>query len=194
MGKRLFPKTMTDLFSLIAKETARMSYPGKMNNLVKEGMKKALEDYFAKIFPLGELWDNSNDVVNNYDEWHRLRVKEIGGIVNNYNKVLTNNPEAMGAKFLNTFMHQLMKYDKFRPLFKKLHLPLDRRVFNALKSLRVSSLTSINTLLKRPPYSINYEEYEIIQKVLWSLIKELNNRIGIEFKVESRIELNLLWI
>jgi hypothetical protein len=68
----------------IARETARMSYPGSMgsgiNQVVKKGAKKSLEEYFAGQFPISEVWDHSSKIAVQFDEWHTKRVNEIKSI------------------------------------------------------------------------------------------------------------------
>jgi hypothetical protein len=103
--------------------------------------------------------------------------------------------QAVSAKFLDTFMHQLMKYEQCRPLWPVLHLPLDSRVFAALRRLKPSSLSEVQDLFSASPYSRRYEKHLNIQRALLRLIREFNDRPNAEFKIHSRVELNcLLWI
>ena len=78
-----------------------------------------------------------------------------------------------------------------------LHLPLDRRMLNALSNLESPSLVPVKRILnmhKEYPYRLSYiGEYIPIQDALWQLVVELNRRPDVEFKLNSRIELNLLW-
>ena len=107
-----------------------------------------------------------------------------------------NNSEAIAAKFLNTFMYQLMKFENCRPLFKHLHLPLDRRVFNTLRSpkLPFSGKEKIQPILRKSPYAIEYSEYQEAQNALWSVVKAINKQPGQTITLTSRIELNcFLW-
>ena len=109
-----FPASISDLLERIARETARMSWPGKMNNLLMVSTKKKLEEeYFSSLFPIKDIWYKANQVADNYDEWHKARIEEMDDVISRYNKVLTNNSKAISSKLLNTFMHQLMKYDNF---------------------------------------------------------------------------------
>jgi hypothetical protein len=105
-----------------------------------------------------------------------------------------NDAQAVAAKFLNTFMHQLMKYEPCRTLWKALHLPLDARVFAALRPLPAASLSSIRSELALSPYTLNYASYLRVQRALLDLVNELNRRPGAEFRMSSRIELNWLWV
>ena len=191
------PSTLTELIERVARETARMSYPGSMSRgnkpVVHKGTKAKLEEYFAKTFPLREVWLSASGLTGIYEDWHQSRTAEIaralGAQVSKH-----NNPMAVAAKFLNTFMHQLMKYEPCRPLWSVLHLPLDARVFAVLAHLNSPSLTEVQTLFSQSPYLLLYDEHLDIQRALWKLIQELNVRPRAEFKLGSRIELNWLWI
>lgn len=191
-----FPITLHEYLRAIACETARMSFPGRMGGIVASGAKRAVEMYFIEKFPINDIWNSSSNVARNYNSWHRLRVQEMSIILNSggYVKDRNNNAEAISAKFLNTFMHQLMKYESCRQLWGELHLPLDRRVFASLLSLRSEVLRAIKNIIIKPPYSITYDEYFAIQDSLSKLVAELNSRPDVQYKLTSRIELNLLWL
>jgi hypothetical protein len=176
-----------------------MSYPGRMGGVVKAGTKKLVEEFFVHKFPIAEVWDCAPLLVQNFDEWHAERIQELGQHLdsNALVKKSSDKGEAVAAKFMNTYLHQLMKYESCRPLWEKLHLPLDRRILVALGRLKRSSksraLSSVNTILHKPPYSIPYTEYLQVQHALLGLIAELNGRPKAKVKLRSRIELNLLW-
>jgi hypothetical protein len=189
--------TKTELFDKIARETARMSYPGSMSRgtkpVVAKGTKKTLEEYFAIDFPLPQVWHQSSEIAIQFDQWHTTRVDEIARAIQAL--VSTHNePRSVAAKFLNTFMHQLMKYEPCRPLLPVLHLPLDARVFATLSKLHVKSLAPVQDLLSRSPYSLPYEDHIQVQRALLAFVNELNARPETEFKIHSRIELNWLWV
>ncbi len=191
------PHTLTELFERVARETARMSYPGSMSRgnapLVLKGTKAALEDYFAVKFPLRDVWLSSPQVASHYEAWHQSQTEEIAkALETTISKRI--NATAVAAKFLNTFMHQLMKYEPCRALWPKLHLPLDARIFAALARLRSPSLLAVQALFAESPYLLPYMAHLDIQHALWRLVHELNVRPGVEFKIGSRIELNWLWI
>jgi hypothetical protein len=184
----------------VAQETARMSFPGRMGGVVKAGTKKAVERYFVQRFPIATLWSEARQIARRFDEWHRERVWELGkhlerrGLI----KRRTDRSEAVAAKFLNTYLHQLMKYAPCRPLWNHLHLPLDRRILMSLQRLRRNTesqaLLQVHETLRKPPYSIRYSQYLQVQRALQTLLKELNRRPGSKVKLVSRIELNLLWV
>jgi len=198
--------TKSTFLKQIAVETAKMSYPGAMSRqsqgsqIVIAGTKAALSEYFEENFPIEELWDQK--LLKDFDSWHQNRVEEISKTVTEkYMGNKKNNPDAISAKFLNTFMHQLMKYEKFRYLYEKLHLPLDRKVFEALSRNLCGKVPGSLQILARKyvtqAYSIDYDQYRKIQKELESLWKSYNENepLSKECKLKARIELNcVLWI
>jgi hypothetical protein len=140
-----------------------------------------------------EVWTSAGSLVKNYDGWHQARVEEMAqALLKKVNR--PNNAASVGAKFLNTFMHQLMKYEWARPLWPALHLPLDARVFKSLRIQSFPALASVRPLLRRSPYILSYAQHLEVQEALSVLARELNMRIEAEFRIRSRIELNLLWI
>ena len=193
-----FPDTQTNRLRLVSLETARMSYPSSMSRGKNppvpangESPKKRMLAYFERRFPLQDVWDCE---VENYDVWHSERVWKLGDMLRRRDFVGPGrNSRALAAKFLNTYMHQLMKYEECRHLWPSLHLPLDQRVFVALKALKSDSLAGILELLSSSPYELRYSRHLDIQSALLQLINELNDREPMEFQITSRIELNWLW-
>jgi hypothetical protein len=200
----IVPITNAERLKCIALETAKMSYPGSMSRakekpVVAKGTKKELQTYFASTFPLQEAWTPTKTLISGYDKWHKSRVDEIVGALHGQIRS-GNNPEAVAAKFLNTFMYQLMKYEACRALLPALHLPLDSRVFSALKIKKnfppseFPSLVPIREKLKSSPYLLKYDDYLVVQKAMSKLMKDLNKRPNVQFSIENRIELNWLWL
>jgi hypothetical protein len=167
-----------------------------MGTVLKKGTKKAVEEHFVEKFPLKTVWEDAPRVAHRFDRWHKKRVQELSSTLNTGKRVKNKSDrgEAVAAKFLNTFLHQLMKYEPCRPLYKALHLPLDRRIFDALRSMKSPALEPIIAVLRRPPYSISYAQYIQVQEALSKLVDSLNDRRGVKYKLTSRIELNLLWV
>jgi len=188
-----------EFLKAVAQETARMSFPGRMGGVVKAGTKKAVEEYFVNRFPIEEIWNGAPQVAQQFDGWHRKRVRELGKHIQSQGwiKKRRDRGEAVAAKFLNTYLHQLMKYQPCRPLWNQLHLPLDRRILAALERLKrgteSQALERVVGILRKPPYSITHAEYLKVQRALLNLLVELNSRPRSEVKLKSRIELNLLW-
>lgn len=172
-----------------------MSYPGSMSRgkspIVKKGTKKELEKYFTEKFPIADIWNDAEKVAQIFESWHRDRVSEMAQALK-LHVCGSNDPESVNAKFLNTFMHQLMKYEEARPLWRKLHLPLDRRVLDALAKQKSEVLPLLKATSS--PYTMSYARHLQFQDELWKFISELNKRPKAEFQIQSRIELNLLWL
>lgn len=200
-----YPLTMFELRQAIVRETAKVSYPGRMAGgirpIVKQGTKESIEKYLVSVFPNNPIWLDLAAVDANYDEWHTKECLHLaehlvqGQFLDNPG----NSPSVVASKFINTFMHQLMKYEQFRPLWMKLHLPLDSQVLSGFNNLRRAlprsvALGNINRIARqKSAYSISFEEYTYVQENLWGVVSDLNLRPGAEFRVTSRIELNYLW-
>jgi hypothetical protein len=184
-----YPLTKKQLLKQIACETARMSYPGSMSRgakqVVKLGTKLRIENYFVNRFPLAALYADVDQVAHNYDTWHEEQTQALGRLLLDHNCLGNpeNNAFAVGAKFINTFMHQLMKYSQFRPLWAELHLPLDARVFQSFAKITDSpAIIRIKERIgARSAYALSYDDYKFVQDVLREFISELNRRPGMEF-------------
>lgn len=137
-----------------------MSYPGRISGgkkpIVRAGTKKDLESYFANRFPLADLWRHPKTVVRKYDMWHAQRCREIGRLLRPQLATPGNKPKAVASKFLNTYMHQLIKYEELRPLWEALHLPLDARICRGLRRLESAALAMIRRELSISPYQLTY--------------------------------------
>ena len=142
---------------------------------------------------MAQIWDWPTVIVQDFDTWHKEQSEAIAKSINEFVPPY-HSAVAISTKFLNTFMHQLMKYEKCRPLWNCLHLPLDRRVFKALGQLRPRSLSSVRELFSHSPYGIAYNDYIAIQIALGNYRIELNERLQTGMQLTSRIELNWLWI
>lgn len=193
----------------IVEETARMSYSNQMhggnNQIVTAGTKNALKEYFTERFPIKELWRQNRISQERYDRWHRKQIEQISNeVTSEYMGNRQNNSDAISAKFLNTFMHQLIKYEQFRYLYEKLHLPLDKKVLQALSGENINvneaaveiprDLREIARDNKDDAYAITYDNYLSIQNDLLNLKDEFNQVCPSDFKLNARIELNaFLW-
>ena len=199
---------LIDLLSQIARETAKMSWPGRMHSILQASTKGAVVDYFAKNFlpRLSAIWTNPTQMSKmGYAVWHHQCVSDLGTFLQqgdhikivNKEQISTNyKPEAVACKLHNTFMYQLMKYQACRYLWNDIHLILDNVAFRRLHGLsgHYSSLKPIASLLQRNPYKIDYKDYLNIQTQLWQFVDQLNQRSGGQYQISSRIELNsVLW-
>lgn len=183
----------------IVSETARMSYPGRFGGKLRAGAKKDIQIHLEKVYP-GVLKVQKG----NYDAWHKKRVADLSQVIKNgnYRQKENDTSFALSAKLLNTFMHQLMKYEQFRHLYKQLHLPLDRSVFVIICKIipkddrtELSCLRELAFRWKNCPYQFNKKDYTRIQKELWRLVEYYNKTVFPENRqICSRIDLNcLLW-
>ena len=193
----LFPDDQADYFRRLARETARISYPGGMSGrVVDKNTKTAVEGYFVNDFHIEYLWLQAGAVAERSDDWHKERTDGLCKYIGLQKE--TNQREAVAAKFIDTFMHQLMKYEDFRPLYSKLHLALDGVVFKALSRYahlsEYPSLHPVQSIFQMQPYSIKYAEYERVQSALAQLVVELNDRADCNYRLRGRIDLNaLIW-
>jgi len=182
----------------IVSETARMSYPGRFSGpLLRGGAKQAIFIHFQNTFPQRLLMQ-----IENYDAWHINEVNQLSQLIEEENYRQDNNDSSfvLSAKLVNTFMHQLMKYDRFRYLYKDLHLPLDRTVFQRLCRAEndhneLHHLREIVRPFAMYPYRFGAETYKQIQEQLWGLVHYFNaNVLSENCQIYSRIDLNcLLW-
>ena len=198
-----FPSTKSEYIKRIATETAKMSYPGRMGGILKEGAKKdVIEEYFKNDFPLVKIWDNPKEVAD-FDKWHKERVQEFSDKIKLQNCLhdeYKGDEVAVAAKLLNTFLHQLMKYEECHYLWANLHLPLDSIVLKKLREISKlpeyeKYFSNVEDVIDKKPYSIKYDQYIKIQKALKELVEHINRQARGEYKLKSRIELNaLLWV
>lgn len=160
---------------------------------MSSGTKAKLEAYFVKRLPLHEVWTSAESVAAKYDAWYQAQVKGVSRAIA-ANVKSDNVPMSVSAKVLNTFMHQLTKYEEARLLVPRLHLPLDARVFGALRRIESTALDTVRRWFGKSPYSLPYDAHIEIQRALLVLVDELNRRQGIERLIGSRIQLNWLWL
>ncbi len=194
------PQNLEAYLWFITTETARSAWPGSMMRgkmqVLRQGAKQAAERFFQEKFPIGDLWRDPSRVATHYDRWHRRVSRDLAETLRGFMGAKRNTSEAVAAKLMDTFMHQLMKTEHVRVLWPQLHLPLDRRVFGALANRQVEfdGKANIASILDKPPYSITREEYEAVQQSMWSLLKRMQADSSGAVQWTSRIELNWLWI
>ena len=74
-----YPLTIQELQEAIARETARMSYPGGMSRGVKQvvikGAKQNIEEYFATVFPMGDLWNTVGQIASSTQDYDKYSSK-----------------------------------------------------------------------------------------------------------------------
>jgi len=181
----------------IVSETARMSYPGRFGGKLRAGAKKAIQAYFESEYP-----ESLQEQIVNYDDWHINRVRQLCDVIRNRNFRQNEQDKffALSVKLVNTFMHQLMKYDRFRYLYKSLHLPLDGTVFQRLlrREYDHNELQNLRNLVRaftNRAYQFGPETYVQIQGELWGVVNYFNvNVLPENCQICSRIDLNcILW-
>ena len=194
------PQNQVDYLKFIAIETARTAWPGSMmrgeKQVLRKGAKQATEGFFRDKFPMQDLWMSADSIGKEFDGWHRKVCADLAEVIGPLMGAKRNTKDAVAAKLMDTFMHQQMKMEPVRVLWPSLHLPLDRRVFDALakRHIKFVGKERIVEILKKPPYSISREEYEKIQQSLWGLLETMPQSSEGGPRWKSRIELNWLWV
>jgi len=187
--------TELEYLKRIARETARMAYPGRFN--LTAGTRHAVIKHFTETLPplLQQMGANFA-----YDAWHSDRVGELAEVITPCRQFNPDNPFALSAKLVNTFMHQLMKYERFRYLYNKLHLPLDNSAFTSIRRItdgqpELQTLRDLVAPCIEHSYRFGENHYTQIQDELWRLVKYLNEHVLTNnCQIASRIDLNsLLW-
>ncbi len=196
------PLTLDKYLYAVAKETARLSWPGRMHPILVKDAKKDTEGYFiSRLFHtrLCKVWTGN---VRDYDLWYEACVEQLKDSI--AKKVTPHNaqgtrycPKTVAAKLMDAFMYQLMKYQECRYLWPVLHLVLDNKIFASLRAHMTNRHAlqgePIGEILRKNPYTITFGEYQTVQKHLREFIQELNRRVGMEFELNSPIQLNILW-
>jgi hypothetical protein len=204
--------TKEKYLKIIAKETAKMGAPGQFYGpvLSGKGNKQEVINFFVNARPIVDLWSQAQKKMD-YKKWH---IKLTNGLAekrgNNKRRLIADHirqsrnhdrkPFPISAKLVDTFMHQLMKYEKFRYLYKQLHLPLDSQVFKKLeKDTLFDEKVKIpeklqNIAKKKNAYAISSKQYATIQEELLKLLDNINKVLPPGCKLKARIELNsVLW-
>lgn len=190
-----FPASEKRRIESMTRETARMSYPSSMSRgrrpLVKGGTKNAAEQFFVDSSHVQKMLAGSIKP-HQYGAWHRAVSEQLASSLGSkVHRKITR--VGVANKLLDTFMHQAMKYEVVRSNWAMLYLPLDRVVFNCLRSVDSRALAIVHQELTKNSYELTYDEYLSVQKALTAWCKELNARSGMTFKITSRIELNWIW-
>jgi len=172
------------LFQQIAKETAKAASPGhffghvlKGEHKKKEKTKKKLIDFFSdsKQFPIGNLWhrDLRPDC---YKGWHKEQTENLSCVIRGHIISLHNHQKrtafAVTAKLLDIFMHQLMKYNRFRYLYKVLYLPLDSKALQSISQQNVFGVT-VCQQLREMAQKFQHDTYSMSSKSYYKIQKEL---------------------
>jgi len=183
----------------IKRETAKMAWPGHMEPILKKGTKSDVEIFFAAKVNLACLL-KKNIKQTGLDDWHSATVNCLADRLTKHINPRRESPpysaQAVAAKLVNVFLHQLIKYKPFAHLYPYLHLPLDSQVWPEIKKAITSERRcQLKTILEKNPYTLSYDdEYIKIQKILWEVLDSLfTNDVLLQYG-RSRILLNsTLW-
>lgn len=186
-------------------ETTRMASPGSFYGRVvcNKYTKNQVASFFSDIFPINDLW-NHVVILDKYSEWHLEQTNRLNEVIKDHIRQLPNRtrriPFPISAKILDTFMHQLMKYERFRYLYNYIFLPLDQKALQRMSLLTINrvkvpeDLRQLAIKYKNEAYSIPYQEYIRIQNMLPILLNKLNQVLPEDYRLNARIELNcVLW-
>ena len=166
-------------------ETARASYPGGMsmygNGVVKAGTKKNVSNFFIsdKFFVPNK---------STFKKDHEKLCKELSKKFDLNPQRNDLNKVTVAAKFIDTFLYQLMKFQEYRNLWGDLYLIIDRRIISRLKRCGDEKLKKFLESYPGSPYEANYTEYLKLQHALNAYLQRINSDL-----IKSRIELNFLW-
>ena len=188
------PHTIQERVRCIAIETARMSYSNRMGQVVHKGTKSRIQSYFEKMTLLKSLLGkNQIKSHDDFDNWHHRAINSMGNIIGKEAKQGYCH-KSVAAKFLNVFLHQLVKYPEAHHLLEYLHLPLDGIVFKKLKDINSCHIDPIRPILQEnaSPYKLQYHKHILIQKYLLEYVTDFNTRARSQMKI-NRIHLNWLW-
>lgn len=189
----------------IIEETVRMGTPGQYYGPVVSGggMKQDVIHCFKNEFPIDTLL-NKRFTEDQYKRMHKDMVEKLYRVINNNIRQLEgHNRKAFPicAKLVDTFMHQLIKYEQFRHLYKNLFLPLDGQVFKkfshgSILDRAVEFPQEIIGIAKRMgAYEISSSQYYKIQNHLLVVLTDFNTKMPKRFKLKARIQLNaVLWL
>lgn len=174
---------MTNIDTALIHECARISWPGRMSDMLMTKAKDAAERWFVGNISFNELKCLKSQP--DYDQWHKTTVITLAAALKDYirdyppkkKQGIKLNPnrkpyqsEPISAKLVDTFMHQLVKYPAFYDLYGYLHLPIDRIVGDKLKQRWKTLISRQKNILESNVYTITYAEHMMIQDKLWGLV------------------------
>src|SRR5262249_54148270 len=90
LPSKVLPLQLNDLLSRVARESAKMSWPGQMQPILHAKTKAAVEDYFGTTFlsHVQFVWTNPTHMRQiGYDIWHKQRAQDLGRFLQQGNHV-----------------------------------------------------------------------------------------------------------
>jgi len=193
------PLTATDFDRLIARETARMSWPSRMGGIIRSKGKQKVEEGFQRIGI--RMFPRMRNIrqQRKFNELHREMTKIIARSLSGCLHEGYQSPTTVARKLVNTFCHQLVKYPDFLHLRPFLHLPVDRQIITALTRVsrqvfeRPMAEEVVEVLRNLSPYQMRWKKYEEFCRIANECRESLNRRHGAERQIEHVIDLNILW-
>ena len=80
-GEAGLPGSLAAYLQSVVRETARMSFPSRMQRVLKKDTKKAVENHFVRRFPVADLWKHPHKVKRDFEAWHRKRINALAGVL-----------------------------------------------------------------------------------------------------------------
>lgn len=183
-----------DYIRRLVVESFRMGYPAGMNRGKNPVIKGAIKDELLAHFKTKVADKVMSDVPGpeRYVLWHKKLCRSLESV---FHGRLGDERKLfpITAKFIDTFMHQMMKYEDYRDLYGVIFLPLDGIVTPKLKKMfKEEGLmdNGLDTFFELGPYKIDDGVYYLVQEKLNDLATQVGARIG---KSIFRIDLNVLW-
>src|SRR5688500_15296660 len=126
----MLPITLKEVCKAKFLETARAAYPGGMS-MYGKGIVKAGNKQVVSLFFISNRFfvQRSNFVKQDHKTICERLSKKL--LLNQNRKALKK--ETVAAKFLDTFLYQLMKFEEYRKLWPQLHLIIDDRILKKLR-------------------------------------------------------------
>jgi hypothetical protein len=181
----MLPQSENELRKCKFRETARASYPGGMS-MFKTGIviarnKQQVSDFFVSdVFFVPE--------VEAFKSHHGKLCDRLSQKINLNIGRTELKRVTVAAKFIDTFLYHLMKFEEYRKLWTVLHLIVDSRLIRKLKKYGDKSLIAFLKNYPNSPYEASYSQYLELQDYLDEYIRGLNSPF-----IKNKIELNFLW-
>lgn len=181
----MLPNNKEELKKAKFLETARAAYPGGMsmygNGIVEAGNKKVVSLFFiSNSFSIPRF--------ENFQQDHAEICKLLSKVILLNPKRKKLKEETVAAKFLDTFLYQLMKFEEYRNLWPKLHLIIDDRILKKLKQLKDEDLLQFLKSFPKSAYEADYSQYLGLQEKIQQFLEYTNSDF-----FRNKIDLNFLW-
>lgn len=181
----MLPTTKKDFRLLRLKEAAKAGYPGGMTRGKTRIVIKKNKEQVINFFGAGEF---KIPLQRTFEDDHKKICSELSKILklNPIRKQL--NKETVAAKFVDTFLYQLTKFDEYYYLSKKLNLIIDNRVITKLRKISDNELKIFLDSYPNSVYEATYHQYQDLQIQITEFIQRSKNPF-----ILKKIDLNILW-